>query len=100
MKAIVEYTPEEYSKMYEKFMALQHVTAGYKRSDLLTYTRTSGYAHYKFKGTYTQKLVELLGHHPTEDEIIMLVDGGYSHFGAGCSIDKKNMAFSGHVNTD
>lgn len=100
MKAIVEMTPEEYGKMHEKYMTLLSAIEGHSRSDLITYTRSSGYAHFKFSGTYTDKLVQLLGRHPNEDEIIMLVDSGYCHFGAGCTIDHVRRSFSGRVNID
>lgn len=100
MKAIVEMTHEEYGKMHDKFEKLKRATAGHPRSELLTHTRSSGYSHYKFNGTYTDTLVELLGRHPDEDEIIMLVDSGYSHFGAGCAIDTQHRSFSGRVYID
>jgi hypothetical protein len=100
MKAITEYTPDEYFKMHEKHQALKKAIEGHSRSELLQAKRTSGYAHYKFSGFYTEKLVELLGRHPDEEEIIMLVDSGYSHFGAGCTINKIHMTFSGRVNID
>lgn len=100
MKAIVELTPDEYLKMHEKYKALMKAIDGHNRNELLRVTKTSGYAHYKFSGFYTYKLTELLGHEPDEDEIIMLVDSSYSHFGAGCTINRASRAFSGRVNTD
>lgn len=100
MKAITEYTDEEYIKMKEKSKALGEAIKGINRSELFTYTRRSGYAKYDFWGTYTDKLVEALGCHPDADEIIMLVDSGYSHFGASCSINKRDKAFSGYVYID
>ena len=59
---------------------------GISRDQLYTYSRRSGYAHITFNGTYTEKLCEILGRTPTGEEIIMLVDGGFSHFGASCSV--------------
>jgi hypothetical protein len=101
MKAIVEYTDEEYVKMSKKYKALYDAIVGLKREELFTYTKTRGYAKYHFKGTYTDKLVEALGgRHPDEEEIIMLVDSGYSHFGAGCTINKCAKTFSGYVYID
>lgn len=99
MKAIVEYTKEEAEIMSKKWKELQDKTKGIPRAELFSsYSRTSGYAHYKFSGDITDKLVEALGHEPSPDEIIMLVDGGFSHFGASCSINGKH--FSGRVNID
>lgn len=60
------------------------------------YTKTSEYAHHSFSGNNTDKLVEVLGHEPSTDEIIALVDNDFSHFGANCSINGRH--FSGHVN--
>lgn len=99
MKAIVEYTKEEAEIMSKKWKELRDKTKDIPRAELLiNYTKTRGYAHYKFSGDITDKLVEVLGHEPSPDEIIMLVDNGFSHFGASCSI--KGRHFSGRVNID
>jgi len=100
MKAITEYTDEEYIKMKEKSKALNEAIKGFKREELITINKRRGYAKYDFWGTYTDKLVEALGRHPSADEIIMLVDGGYSHFGASCSLNPRQMSFSGYVYID
>lgn len=100
MKAITEYTDEEYVKMREKQRALNEAIKGLSFGDLITWTKRNGYAKYEFWGTYTDKLVEALGRHPDAEEIIMLVDSGYSHFGAGCSINPLEKAFSGYVYID
>ena len=101
MKAITEYTEEEYIKMQAKSRALGEAIKGFKREELFTYQRRPGYAKYDFWGTYTDKLVEALGgRHPDAEEIIMLVDSGYSHFGASCNINASQKAFSGYVYTD
>lgn len=99
MKAIVEYTKEEAEVMSKRWNELRDRTSSIPRVELFdNYTRTSGYAHYKFSGDITDKLVEALGHEPSPDEIIMLVDRGFSHFGASCSINGRH--FSGRVNID
>lgn len=101
MKAITEYTDEEYIKMKEKQRALNEAIKGLSRGELLSYTKRNGYAKYDFWGTYTDKMVEALGgRHPDAEEIIMLVDSGYSHFGAHCSINPREKAFSGYVYVD
>lgn len=100
MKAITEYTPEEYVNMHKKSLALNEAIRGFKRDELFMYSKRAGHAKYDFWGTYTDKLVEALGRHPDAEEIIMLVDSGYSHFGAGCNINKEQMAFSGYVYID
>ena len=99
MKAIVEYTNEEAEAMAMKWHELRDKTKGIPRNELFdNYTKDSGYAHYKFSGDITDKLIEVLGHKPSPDEIIMLVDNGFSHFGASCSINDRH--FSGRVNID
>lgn len=60
--------------------------------------KSSGYAHYTFSGKVSDEMVEEMGRMLTGDEIIMLVDGGFSHFGASCSI--SGQAFRGSVNID
>ena len=99
MKAIVDYTNEEAEAMSKKWNELRDKTKVIPRAELFdNYSITSGYAHYKFSGDITDKLVEALGHEPSPDEIIMLVDGGFSHFGASCTINGKH--FGGRVNID
>ena len=99
MKAITEYTDKEIDEMSRKWHELRGKTNSIPRNELFdNYTQTSGYAHYKFSGDITDKLVEALGHEPSPDEIIMLVDGGFSHFGASCTINDRH--FGGRVNID
>lgn len=100
MKAIVDYTDEEYAAMKAKARALHDAIGDVDRRELITYTKRYGYAHYGFGGSYTDKLVECLGRHPTEDEIILLVDDGFSHFGASCYIKKRDKVFGGRVEID
>lgn len=99
MKAITEYTPSEYQAMLAAYHTLCGKISGYHTNELLdNLQRKFGYAHYTFSGHISDKLVELLGHEPTATEIIMIVDSGFSHFGAACTITGRN--FSGHVNID
>ena len=114
MKSIVEYTKEEAEAMTKKWHELRDKASSVPRTEWFdnytrtssvprtewfdNYTRARGYAHYKFSGDITDKLVEALGHEPSPDEIIMLVDDGFSHFGASCSINGRH--FSGRVNID
>lgn len=99
MKAIVDLDDKEYKELDNIYMELKRKTNWSSKYVLLDNLRTStGYAHYTFSGTISDKLVELLGRTPTPDEIIMLVDTGFSHFGATCSISGNT--FNGRVNTD
>lgn len=95
MKAVVELTPEEtkkYNELTEDIDILQ------LKKWIHVESRNGGYAHYTFKGFFDQALVDFLHRKPTPEEIIIVVDGGFSHFGATCSIWENN--FSGRVNTD
>ena len=99
MKAVVSLTPEEEKLFNEQYTDIVKRTTGIPRSELIEdYHRVAGYAHYKFSGTITDKLIEVLGHNPSATDIIMIVDNGFSHFGAECSI--RGRRFSGRVNTD
>lgn len=99
MKAIVEYTPEEHAEMDRIYGELVSKTKGYHRSELLDHIqRKFGYAHYTFSGHISDKLIEALGREPSATEVIMLVDDGYSNFGASCTITGRN--FSGIVYID
>lgn len=99
MKPIPEYNAEEYEAQRTKLNELAVKTAGLTRSQMFKdFSIRTGYAHYTFSGYLTPLLVKRLGRKPTADEIIMLVDSGFSHFGASCSINGNY--FSGRVNTD
>lgn len=99
MKAITAYTPDEAEQMNAKYDAVKTAIKGIPFSDMFTdYRKSPGYAHYTFSGTITDRLVEALGHEPSADEIILIVDGGFSHFGASCNISNRH--FSGKVYID
>lgn len=100
MKAITDLTKGEYAELDAAYSTLKAAIKDAPISELMAVRRRTGYAHYTFEGNYTPWLVELLGRHPTSDEIIMLVDGGFSHFGATCGVSRNRMTFSGRVNTD
>ena len=100
MKAIVNYTDSEYARQLDAYTELREKVKGIHKADMFCdFTRCVGYAHYTFSGRCTAALVERLGRLPTSDEVIMLVDNGFSHFGASCTID-SNGDFHGRVNTD
>lgn len=100
MKAITEYTNEEMivrrSEQNKLFDLIKDVKTIAEKFEL--YERKSGYAHYTFKVKPSQALLDAIGRAPTKDEIIMIVDSGFSHFGATCS--EHNGIYSGRVNTD
>lgn len=106
MKAIVEYTEQEYEQQMDKYLELVRKLNAYmslvpcKLDELITFSKSYNYAHYTFKGFCTDHLFYALGHEPTPDEIIMIVDGGFSHFGATCHINDDGYTFYGSVNID
>lgn len=99
MKAITSLNTEEcefYRKMY---LNLMDCIKDKNKADLFGYKKHYRYAHYTFEGWYTEQLCQCLGDRvPLPEEIIMLVDGGFSHFGASCTVDTQT--FRGRVNTD
>lgn len=101
MKAIVELTPDEHSRLHDIYVNLRAAIKDVPCTDIVEdLQRRYVYAHYRFSGKYTPRLIELLGRQPSADEIIMLVDGGFSHFGATCTINHETREFQGRVNTD
>lgn len=99
MKAIVEYTKEEHEAMRVKYQELLDITRSMDGSAVEKLDKSRGYAHYTFSGKVSTALIDALGRLPTGDEVIMLVDGGFSHFGASCRVASDG-TFSGRVNTD
>lgn len=100
MKSITEYTPEEKKEMSEKLQKLRAALKDTPVKELFEdYNRHINYAHYTFSGKISNKLIQLLGRMPTTDEIIMIADGGFHHFGATCSIF-PDRSFSGKINID
>ena len=107
MKSITEQTEEQlvvlntnYKELKEKLGSGPHGTSFNKQELFANYTHTSGYAHYKFSGKALPIIAEKLGRAPTATDIIMIVDDGFSHFGASCSLNPNTGEFSGRVNTD
>ena len=98
MKAVIELTPQECDMLSQIYNDLRSKTGKTAFNELIKLSRNYGYAHYDFSGEIQQTLIDLLGRMPTSDEIIMLVDDGFSHFGASCSIHDRK--FSGRINTD
>ncbi len=78
---------------------VDEIRATTTRDDWFTdFRKNVGYAHYRFSGTITDKLVEMLGRTPTEEEIVNLVDDGLFNFGYTCRIVGRK--FEGRVYTD
>lgn len=99
MKTIFDYTEEEAKAMRKKAAHILSSVSGVPTNELFQdYRKDVGYAHYSFSGNYTPKLVELLGHEPSPEEIIIIVNGGFSHFVASCSIAGTH--FCGRLSVD
>lgn len=99
MKCAFEMTNEEVAIVAARYKKLQTAISNAQKP-LLEFTKRSGYAHYKFEGVYRAELITALGGTPTPEDLIMLVDNGFSHFGAACSVDHGTRRFWGHVNID
>ena len=90
MKAITELTLNEIEYYQRIRKNLDSKVSGVKMDELLAnFTKVPSYAKYEFAGEITDRFVELLGRMPTEEEVIILVDRGFSHFGAMCTITER-----------
>lgn len=99
MKPILELTKAEHESLRATYNRLKAYTKGLPKSDwFVDLKRRSGYASYSFSGEVSDSLLGRLGRMPTADEIIMLVDGGFSNFGAECAISGRR--FAGKVYID
>lgn len=67
MKSITEYTTEEHKKRLAEWRTLHNLIKSYSNSELFDdYSTTAGYAHFTFRGTVSQKLIDIIGRVPTE----------------------------------
>lgn len=99
MKAVVELSKEEYQKLSVIRENIIGKIKGLSHEDMWDeYEKKYGYAHYKFTVKPSEKMIAAIGREPTTDEMIIIVDGGFSHFGASCSEYKGT--YTGQVNTD
>lgn len=99
MKACEELTKEDVEKYRARLMQLRAARLKIKPETWFDKLSTkTGYAHYTFEGTVSAAFLAQIEGPLTEDDIIMLVDDGFSHFGAYCRLDGN--AFSGKINTD
>lgn len=96
MEAIVAMSQERIDELTKIKDNLKEKTKGIKLFN--DYTRKRGYAKYDFSGIVSDELVSALGRMPTEEEIIILVDRGFSHFGAKCTLNGNS--FIGRVYID
>jgi len=99
MKAIFEQTGHERERLREVMNYLKIATQGMTLREMFDdYDDNIGHGHYTFKGKVSDALIEVMGRMPTDEEIIMLIDRGFYHFGATCNINGRS--FSGRINTD
>jgi hypothetical protein len=97
MKSITGLTEAEHKKYVDMHNNLKGklINCGIMFDE---FERRSGRSYYSFNGTISNELIEKLGRIPTEEEIVILVDGGFSHFGANC--DCNGLRFGGTVYID
>lgn len=101
LTAVVSHSPESILRYREVAEKLTEVLGHYpKESDLGDVHRDYGYAHYIATGTVPTELIDKLGRTPTELEISMMVDGGYSHFGGYCTLNPVTDDFTCKIHTD
>ncbi len=99
MKAVIHHTPEERERLTKLSNETLSAVGELKNTELFNdYKVTPAYHRYTFCGNIANLLVEKLGHMPTPEELIIIVDRGINHFGADCYID--GIFFSGEISTD
>ena len=99
MKASYERTAEEQKRLRNKQSSVLSAISNVPRMDLFTDFQRSWATDslsYQFRGTYSMRLVDLLGHRPDAEELIIIVNGSIMHSGATCIISDN--AFRGRVN--
>lgn len=96
MEAIVTMSQARIDELSKIEDNLTEKTKGIKLFN--NYSRRQGYSKYEFSGEVSDELVHALGRMPTEEEIIILVDRGFSHFGAKCTLNGNS--FRGRVYID
>ena len=99
MKSITEQTGHERDRLREVVNHLRTVTEGMSYNELFDdYLCLIFRGRRLASGKVSDELLKRLDRMPTEEEIIILVDRGFSHFGASCTIVDR--AFSCTVYTD
>lgn len=99
MKASYERTAEEQKLLRIKQTNVLHAISGVPKMELFTEFERCWAADnlsYQFRGSYSPRLVELLGRRPDAEELIIIVNGSIMHAGASCII--ADNAFRGRVN--
>lgn len=100
MKAVVQLTEEEYAKYLKKTQELNAV--GAEITPFVKCEIRYGYAHYTFSCEINQPFIDALKQKFNRgldcEDIIILVDGGFSHFGASCT--GSGNCYVGEVYTD
>lgn len=93
LKSWINTTPEEWGRLVDKQRALSVALAGMPKHDMFTDLHlhwddvtVDGHGAYIFEGTYSQALVDKLGHKPDHEEIVWLVHGSAYHHGAYCTL--------------
>ena len=90
MKATVAMTEEERIRVHNILVFLYYRLVGVDINKLFLGFRRSSYrAPYTFYGEVSDELINRLGRMPTCEEIIMIVDSGFSRFGASCTLNGR-----------
>jgi len=100
LKAVVALNEEEYKRYLTIWNDLKEKTGGkiykpmHRDECFCNYARVSGYAKMEHTGMVTQYLIDKLGRQPTELEISMICDGGFSHYGGACFYNTATREFN------
>ena len=99
MKAIFEQTGHERERLTEVLNNIKAKTQGMTMDQMFdNYTTLITHGRKMATGIISEALIERLGRMPTDEEVIMLIDRGFYHFGASCTFSER--LFSCMIYTD
>lgn len=99
MKAIFEQTGHERERLTEVLNNIKAKTQDMTMDQMFdNYNTLITHGRKMASGSISEALIERLGRMPTEEEVIMLIDRGFYHFGASCTFSKR--LFSCMIYTD
>lgn len=101
LKAVVELSVEEqsvYKALHENLV--KKLTNGSLRvyAGIATTRRT--YSTAEYQGVIPPQTIELLGRMPSDLEVSMMCDNGFSHFGGNCHVDQETGKYVCTIYTD
>lgn len=87
---MVDMSEEERMRVHNILIFLYYRLVGIDLNVLFNgFVRSSYRAPCHFYGEVSEELIKRLGRMPTPEEIVMIVDSGFSRFGATCTLNGR-----------